>query len=91
MLLVFGVAEAQDDEVTEVRDEALIGRLRDDVLEASGRLRKTVAESLVEPLVEELYVMKSKQQKLSITCLAIASDDKHIFTGSKDCSIVKCK
>lgn len=72
-------------------DEALITRLREDVLEASGRLRRTVADSLVEPAVEEVYVMKSKQQKLSITCLALTNDDKFIFTGSKDCSIVKCK
>ena len=27
--------------------------------------------------------------KLALTCVAV--DDKHIFTGSKDCSIVKCE
>ena len=27
--------------------------------------------------------------KLALTCVAV--DDKHIYTGSKDCSIVKCE
>ncbi|KAK4323667.1 hypothetical protein Pmani_005640 [Petrolisthes manimaculis] len=81
--------KAEEDEEAEAKDEALVSRLRDDVLEASGKLRKNIAESLVEPSVEEIHVMKSKQQKLSITCLTLTSDEKHIFTGSKDCSIVK--
>ena len=28
---------------------------------------------------------------LSVTCVAITPDDRHVFSGSKDCSIYKCK
>ncbi|KAG0721315.1 U3 small nucleolar RNA-interacting protein 2 [Chionoecetes opilio] len=79
---------AQDEE-GELDDEAIQSRLREDVLEASGRLRKKVAESYLRPADEDRQVLRSKKQKLSVTCIAVSIDEKYIFSGSKDCSIAK--
>ena len=72
-------------------DEAITTRLREDVLEASGKLRKKVAESYLKPAADDLQVLRSKKQKLSVTCITVSTDEKYIFSGSKDRSIVKCK
>lgn len=72
-------------------DESIRARLREDVLEASGRLWKKVADSYSAPEATELRVIRSKKQRLSVTCITVTSDEKYVFAGSKDCSIVKCK
>lgn len=81
--------QRDQDEEDQLDDDAIKTRLREDVLEASGRLRKKVAESYLEPASDDLQVLRSKKQRLSITCITVSSDEKHIFSGSKDCSIVK--
>lgn len=79
--------ENEDDEGLD--DSAIASRLREDVLESSGRLRRTVADTYVQADIENIRVLKSKQQKLPITCVALTNDSQYIFAGSKDCSIVK--
>lgn len=90
IILFLSFLEAQDEE-DKLDDETISARLREDVLEASGRLRKKVAESYLEPEATDLQVMRSKKQRLSVTCIAVSSDEKCVFAGSKDCSLVKCK
>ena len=58
-------------------------------LEQSGRLQRQVARDYLTPRNEDITVLKG--HKLSITCLVISPDNKHVFSGSKDCSIIKCK
>lgn len=77
------------DEDGDVDNAAISTQLREDLLEASGRLRKRVADTYRQPAIEDISVLKSKHQKLPITCVTVTSDDKFIFSGSKDCSIVK--
>ncbi len=36
-----------------------------------------------------LHTCRGHQQ--SVTCVCISNDNKYAFTGSKDCSIIKCK
>ncbi|XP_066985931.1 U3 small nucleolar RNA-interacting protein 2-like [Macrobrachium rosenbergii] len=79
--------ENEDDE--ELDDKAVAARLQEEVLESAGKLRRLVAETYLEPDSEDFTVLKSKHQKLPITCLTVTSDGKFIFSGSKDCSIVK--
>lgn len=77
----------EDDEVS--KNKAIGTQLREDLLEASGRLRKNVARTYLEPQQEDIRIYKSKHQKLSITCVCVTSDERYIFSGSKDCAIVK--
>lgn len=44
---------------------------------------------MLEPQPSDIIVLRGHQ--LALTCLVISPDNKHIYTGSKDCSIIKCK
>ncbi|XP_042865784.1 U3 small nucleolar RNA-interacting protein 2-like isoform X2 [Penaeus japonicus] len=81
--------KASAQEARDVDYDAIGHRLREDVLEASGKLYKPVAETIAEADTENILTLKSKQQKLPVTCMVVTSDDQHIFCGSKDCSLVK--
>lgn len=71
-------------------DKSVIAhRLKEDLLEQSGRLRRTVADSyekVDEALIRHLHC---KDHKQPITCLTISPDCQSLFTASKDCTIVK--
>ena len=41
------------------------------------------------PTAEDIRVLRAHQ--LSVTCVVITPDDRFVFSGSKDCSIIKCK
>ena len=45
-------------------------------------------QQYTQPSPDAFRVLRGHQ--LSITCLCISSDDKFVFSGSKDCSIIKC-
>jgi ribosomal RNA-processing protein 9 len=63
--------------------------LKEDILEHSGTLRRTVAD-LYEALDESLIKhFRCKDHKLPITCMTISQDCKWLFSASKDCTIVK--
>ena len=82
---------SEEDEEEEVDDKTIASRLREDVLETAGKLRRFVADEYIRPESEEIKVLKSKHQKLPVTCLTVTNDGKFIYSGSKDCSIMKCK
>ncbi len=71
-------------------DKSIIAhRLKEDLLEQSGRLRRTVADSydkIDETLIKHLHC---KDHKQPIMCLTISPDCQSLFTASKDCTIVK--
>lgn len=68
--------------------EDIVGeRLKNDVLEKQGKLQRTIAEHCVCPDKGTIKILSG--HKLSLTCLCLSSDDKFIFSGSKDCSIIK--
>ncbi|XP_068107672.1 U3 small nucleolar RNA-interacting protein 2 [Hyperolius riggenbachi] len=75
--------ERQDDESQDV----IASRLQEDVLEQRGRLRRQLAKELLPPEPTEIRLLRGHQ--LPVTCIVITPDDKHIFSGSKDCSIIK--
>jgi len=75
---------------TEVIDKDVIAhRLKEDYLEQSGKLRKTVADSYVGFDSNGMQFLRCKEHKLAVTCLVVSSDNKYIYSGSKDCGIVK--
>uniref|UniRef100_A0A8C4XE79 U3 small nucleolar RNA-interacting protein 2 n=1 Tax=Erpetoichthys calabaricus TaxID=27687 RepID=A0A8C4XE79_ERPCA len=67
--------------------DLIAGRLQDEVLEQKGRLQRQVAKDFQPPDVADVRLLKG--HKLPVTCVVISPDDKHIFSSSKDCSIIK--
>jgi len=73
----------------EIDDDLISSRLKEDVLEQEGRLRKEVADS-VEPDLENMSLLTCpKYLKRSVTCLCVSEDDQWIFSGSKDGILMK--
>ena len=66
-------------------------RLRRDDLEEKGKLQEKVAEKYEfgDGQEEILRLRDQKAHKLSITCLVVSPDGRHVFTGSKEAGIVK--
>ncbi|XP_026868287.2 U3 small nucleolar RNA-interacting protein 2 [Electrophorus electricus] len=84
--------QLREEEDKKVEDEAfesdlIAGRLKEDVLEQKGKLQRPLAGGLVAPDPIEIRLLRG--HKLSVTCLCITPDEKHIFSASKDCSIIK--
>lgn len=64
-------------------------RLKEDLLEQSGKLKRAVADlydQVDETLIKHLHC---KDHNQPITCLTIANDSLSLYTASKDCTIVK--
>uniref|UniRef100_A0A0K8RFZ6 Putative u3 snornp-associated protein n=1 Tax=Ixodes ricinus TaxID=34613 RepID=A0A0K8RFZ6_IXORI len=74
-------------EVEELDRSVLSHRLRNELLEQSGQLQKKVADKVEGVKDSEIKILRG--HKLSVTCVTISHDEKHIFSGSKDCSIIK--
>ncbi|XP_055351379.1 U3 small nucleolar RNA-interacting protein 2-like [Paramacrobiotus metropolitanus] len=66
-------------------------KLREEVLEAAGKLRRAIAQQLVQPDVAAegtlLMLRGHSGHKLSATC--VTSDGKFIFSGGKEGSLIK--
>ncbi|XP_067012317.2 U3 small nucleolar RNA-interacting protein 2 [Anabrus simplex] len=73
----------------EVNKDTVTNLLKDDLLEKSHRLRKVVADKYTGFHEEGIKVLRCKDHHLTLTCLVISSDNKFIYTGSKDSAIVK--
>lgn len=80
-------AEKRADEEEDISRDIVSHRLKQDILEQTGRLQKQVADNYAIPTVEDMTVLRGHQ--LSVTCIVISPDGKHVFSGSKDCSIIK--
>nr|XP_039257069.1 U3 small nucleolar RNA-interacting protein 2-like [Styela clava] len=78
--------ELQSQEDNEAAD-AVGDKLQEDILEKAGRLQKQVADKCIVPKVSDMEVLRG--HKLSVTCIAVSSDGKFLFSTSKDCSIIK--
>lgn len=71
-------------------DKAVIAhRLKEDILEQSGKLRRAVADSYETVDPNSIRHLQSKDHKQPITCTAVSQDCQLLFTASKDCTIVK--
>ncbi|PIK53491.1 putative U3 small nucleolar RNA-interacting protein 2-like [Apostichopus japonicus] len=79
--------ERKDKEGKGIDHDAISHRLKEDVLEQSGRLLKNVACEYAQPAGDDLCILRG--HKLAVTCLVISPDSKYIFSGSKDCSVIK--
>lgn len=77
-----------------VEDSALTDviakRLKEDHLKQTGRLKTQVADRYTEADVDNMVILRCKNHRDSITCICISSDDKYVYSGSKDATVVKC-
>eukprot|EP00741_Cyanophora_paradoxa_P019931 tig00021179_g19236.t1 len=69
--------------------EIISQRLKQDALEASGRLQRKVAARLEGVAIAESSIRSYRGHELPVTCVALTDDDRTAFTGSKDCCVVK--
>ncbi|CAG0903785.1 unnamed protein product [Cyprideis torosa] len=67
--------------------DAVSSRLKEDVLEQAGRLRKALAHRIEG--VESSAVLRAKEMRLAPTCLVLAPDNDSLFAAGKDGVIVK--
>ncbi|KAM9535752.1 U3 small nucleolar RNA-interacting protein 2-like isoform 4-T4 [Salvelinus alpinus] len=84
--------QLRDEEEKKAEEESfemdlIAGRLQEEVLEQKGQLQRMVAKDLLPPDVSEICLLRG--HKLPVTCLVISPDDQHVFSASKDCSIIK--
>ncbi|KAK6176732.1 hypothetical protein SNE40_014974 [Patella caerulea] len=79
--------EADKLEDKEIDDDVIASRLKRDILEKSQKLHYDRADNLLQPEPELIKVLRG--HKLSVTCIVISSDDRYIYSASKDCSIIK--
>ncbi|KAF2366900.1 WD40 repeat [Trinorchestia longiramus] len=81
------VADPDDEEQHSV---SMQQQLRNDVLKASGKLHKKVAQNYAPPENHTISILHCKKfQHKTITCIAINPVDCSIFSASLDGSIVK--
>ncbi|XP_053377400.1 U3 small nucleolar RNA-interacting protein 2-like isoform X2 [Mercenaria mercenaria] len=81
-------AEERDNNIDdEVNRDAVSHRLKQDLLEQAGKLQRKLAENIVPPSQEDLILFRGHQ--LSVTCVVISPDCQFVYSGSKDCSIIK--
>ena len=67
-------------------------RLRDEVLEQAGRLRRSLVDKIRAGVdAAGVRTLRCKEMKLSMTCLALAPDENTLFSGSKDGAVAKCE
>jgi len=74
-------------ELDEVDQNFITARLKDDVLEQAGRLKKAVADSITG-CAEPIH-LKCKEHSRTITCILISPDDSLLVSASDDFNIVK--
>ena len=85
------MAERDRAESKDIDQSVIEGRLKHDLLEQSGRLRKNIADKYTGYDADNIKVLRCKEHNLPITCVIVSVDNKYIYSASKDCVIVKCK
>jgi len=83
------IEERERAEDAELDKSVIAHRLKEDLLEQTGKLRRAVAD--LYDTVDETQIrhIQCKDHKLPITCLAVSTDCQWLYSASKDCSIVK--
>lgn len=76
-------------ESKEVDENLISKRLKEDYLKEAGKLRLTIADKFKNVDTNSIKILKCREQKNSISCMCITSDDKYVFVGSKDGVVIK--
>jgi len=81
--------EKERTEEAEVDKSVIAHRLKEDLLEQTGKLRRTVADSYENVDGSKIKHLKCKDHNLPVTCVVISPDCQTMYSASKDCTIVK--
>ena len=81
--------ERERTEEAEIDKSVIAHRLKEDLLEQTGKLRRTVADLYESPDPTKIKHLSCKDHKLPITCVVVSPDCQALYSASKDCSIVK--
>ncbi|KAJ8960626.1 hypothetical protein NQ318_013918 [Aromia moschata] len=73
----------------EIDQSVISKRLKEDYLRDTGKLRLTVADQYEGVSKSNIKLLKCREQRNSITCFCVTSEDKYLFAGSKDGVVVK--
>lgn len=76
-------------EKEEIDQTVISKRLKEDYLKETGKLRLVVADKYKAIDSEKIRTLKCKQQRSSLTCLCISSDNQYVFSGSQDGVVIK--
>ncbi|XP_073498906.1 U3 small nucleolar RNA-interacting protein 2 [Phyllobates terribilis] len=79
--------EQEEERLEDASEDVIAHRLQENVLEQRGKLQRPLAKELLPPEPAEIRLLRGHQGP--VTCLVISPDDKHVFSGSKDCAIIK--
>lgn len=80
------LAERKGDEVDLSKD--ISERLKEDVEEEQGKLRREVAGQLCSLSPADITYYGDKQHKLSLTCVVVSPDSRRVYTASKDAGLL---
>lgn len=69
-------------------EKHILKRLTEDELAKAGKLKRKLASNVI-PVLSEQQQLKCKEHRLSITCIVLSSDNRFIYSSSKEASIVK--
>jgi ribosomal RNA-processing protein 9 len=85
------LADLHRDEDDEVDEEAVVTKLREEAVEATTgkRPHRKASDQLLITPGSEYPVRQHRGHQLAVTCVAITDDEKTVFSGSKDCCIIK--
>ncbi|KAM4022604.1 LOW QUALITY PROTEIN: U3 small nucleolar RNA-interacting protein 2 [Anomaloglossus baeobatrachus] len=78
--------EQEEERLEDPSEDLIAHRLQENVLEQRGKLQRPLAKELLPPEPAEIRFLRVQGP---VTCLVITPDDKHVFSGSKDCAIIK--
>lgn len=74
----------------QIGDDTITNRLKVDYLKQTGKYKSFIADQYIEVDGKNISILRCKEHRSAITCVCITSDNKIMFSGSKDGSIVKC-
>jgi len=90
-LKILFFTEQERAESKDIDKDAIGKRIKEDLLEQAGKLRKQVADLYVGCDEENIKQLKCKEHNSAITALAVSQNGLFLYSASKDCSIVKCR
>lgn len=70
--------------------DAVSKRLQEDYLKQAGKLRLSVADKYSSADYSNIKFLKCSEQRKTVTCICVMSDNQFLFSGSKDGALVKC-
>lgn len=84
--LIESIQKKRDEDLIDKDENAyVVQRLEEDLNSKIGKLKREIATKITNSTIER----QLKGHRLSVTCIAVSTDSKYLFSGSKDGSLIK--